>query len=151
MIEQKTPLVGVGLLLKDTEDKYLIMRRYDSNNQVCSAFPGGHVEVESIQHAAKREGKEELDIDITSTSVVATTEDIRENRLRYITFYLRCMYKGIPKNMEPEKCVELLWCHLYEIPMPYFIPLSNFLNSRARMEINGWKVSANGVVYNNRS
>ena len=137
-------LTGVMLLIQNTEGKYLVIKRLDADEKECYAFPGGHIENESIQMAARREGKEELNIDITATSIIAFTEDNRENGIRYITFFLKCMYKGVPTIMEPDKCLEILWRDLWDIPAPYFIPLSNFLNVTKRNDVGGWHITPSG-------
>ena len=78
-------------------------------------LPGGHLkDNESIEEAAIREIKEETSLDVLLEDVkvinIARTYD-------YIQFgVLIEKYKGIPTNLEEDKCDHLSFCDLDNLP-----------------------------------
>lgn len=86
----------------------------------------GHIEyAESVAAAAAREAHEELGIEVDPDDVepfcaVQRTEpgnpDPVEQR---VDFFTTChSWSGEPTIREPEKCLELRWCRLGELPAP---------------------------------
>lgn len=85
----------------------------------CAA--SGHVEAnESMKTALVREAKEELNIDIDIKNVefatlihkcTPKTKDSYNN-----TFFAVTLYKGVPIINEPEKCSDLQWFNINNLP-----------------------------------
>ena len=84
------------------------------------ALPAGHVdEGENVYDALTREAKEELSIDVTMDDVVDTFAVNRKNKSLppYFDVYFEIKsYKGEIKINEPEKCSELVWADLDNLP-----------------------------------
>lgn len=85
-----SPRLGVAVLLKDQEGKLLLGLRGKEPNYGKWIIPGGGIKFgESIIDAAKREIKEEtnLDIEIISIEKPHVLEIINDNEHRVIFFY----------------------------------------------------------------
>lgn len=93
----------------EKDGKYLFLKR--SNTGKGDGFymlPGGHVDAgESVLHAAVRELKEELGIDVKESDLeFKLVEPIKT----HITFFFRVKkFDGILQNMEPEKHGEMVY------------------------------------------
>lgn len=93
----------------EKDGKYLFLKR--SNTGKGDGFymlPGGHVDAgESVLHAAVRELKEELGIDVKESDLeFKLVEPIKT----HITFFFRVKkFDGILQNMEPNKHSEMVF------------------------------------------
>ena len=86
----------------------------------------GHVEYgESVAVAASREAREELGIQVEPGEVEPLcalqrsepgNPDPIEQRVDFFTTCRR--WAGEPRILEPDKCLELRWCRLGELPSP---------------------------------
>ena len=125
----------VGLLLiKDR--KVLLMRRCNTGYMDgCYALTSGHVEVgEDLKQAMIREAKEEIGIDIEPGQLdyVTMIRNGKDNA-DYINFFLIANgYSGTPSIMEPDKCDDLGWFDVDNLP-DNMIPadrkaISNYFN-----------------------
>lgn len=118
------PKIGIGVILIRRDGKILIGKRKGSHAPYYS-IPGGHLELgETFEQAAIRELKEELDISIKKPQVIAVTNNLetyRKEKLHTISIILKAKkFSGEIKNMEPDKCKELLWCDPKKLPRPHF-------------------------------
>lgn len=119
-----TPLVRVGIGVIVVKDgKFLLQKRTGSHGEGTWSLPGGHLEFgESFEDTAKREVKEETNLDIQNIQFAAVTNDIfkAENK-HYVTVWILSEYSGGElKNMEPHKCTEQGWFTLDTLPEPLF-------------------------------
>ena len=84
------------------------------------ALPAGHVdEGENVYDAAIREAREELSITITKQDIIDTFVVNRRNKSLppYFDVYFEISsYKGQIKINEPEKCSELKWVDINNLP-----------------------------------
>ena len=93
----------------EQDGKYLFIKR--AHTGMADGFfmlPGGHVdEGESVLHAAVRELKEELGIDLQEADLeFKLVEPIQT----HITFFFWVKkFTGVPRNMEPEKHDEVVF------------------------------------------
>lgn len=106
----------------EKDDRYLITRRcntgyQDGNYQV----PAGHVdEGELPTEAMVREAKEEVGIDLSPNDLELVhvsyrlKHDNTDNRVDF--FFHARIWDGKIKNMEPNKCDDLKWVSLDELP-----------------------------------
>ncbi len=118
MSRAKMPVAVHLLLIKD--EKILLLRRYntgyeDGNYSVCA----GHVDDGEVYYEAMlRETKEEIGIEILKDhlkpiQVMHRKKD--DERVDY--FFLANEWKGKIQNMEPDKCDELRWVNINELPI----------------------------------
>ena len=100
--------------------KILLSRRANTgwmDGQLCP--PGGHVEQgETPTIAAIREAKEELGVDIDPEDLEFFCVAARNNTpVEYVAYEFVIRDKGYEfTNAEPEKCSELVWVELEELP-----------------------------------
>jgi 8-oxo-dGTP pyrophosphatase MutT (NUDIX family) len=91
-------------------------------NDHWAAAAAGHVERgETAYDAAQREALEELGItnvqlDFEFTMQRTQKADPIDERVDF--FFSARMWSGEPTIMEPEKCAELRWCPLDDLPFP---------------------------------
>lgn len=106
-------------------DQTLLLKRqntgYEDGNY---GFPAGHIEFgETVISAAVREANEEAGVDIEESDLQVTGVMHRIHRVTYVDFFLTCYkWSGEPFNREPEKCSELKWVKLDDLPgnmVPY--------------------------------
>ncbi len=104
------------------------------------ALPAGHIdEGENQYDALTREAKEELGITINKKDIENEYVVLRRNFFEidgkildpYIDYYFDIKgYKGTPKIMEKEKCDELIWADLDNLPEPFINYEGAFLEDR---------------------
>jgi len=110
-------------LVKD--DKVLLSRRFNTGYMDGHySLPAGHVEEgETIEDCLVREVKEEIGIMIKKNDVQLThTMHRKEEDIRLDFFFIINRYSGEIKNMETNKCDELKWFKLNQLPsniLPY--------------------------------
>jgi 8-oxo-dGTP pyrophosphatase MutT (NUDIX family) len=107
------------------EDRILLLRRFNTGYADGQySVPAGHLDGgETVLAAAQREAQEEtgLRIDLENmafSSVVHRMED--EERVDFFVHVLT--WQGEPANTEPDKCDELRWVNIDELPenvIPY--------------------------------
>lgn len=93
------------------------------------ALPAGHLDDGENQYAALvREAKEELGIIINQKDIINEYVVLRRNFFKiggktlepYIDYYFEIKkYKGRPKIMEKDKCDELIWVDVNNLPEPF--------------------------------
>ncbi len=92
-----------------------------TNEQGCWEFPGGRVEVgEHLTEAIKREFREEYDMEIAVDRLLSVFDHIlhKEGQHWVSPTYLAHLVGGQPKIMEPEKCTDIGWFSLGDLPEP---------------------------------
>lgn len=111
--------VAVGIAVFNDEGKIFITKRGQgaTNDRGKWEIPGGAVEFgETREEAAKREIKEENDIDIEIISELQTTDHLlpEEGQHWVATTYV-CRHVGSsPRIIEPDKCEEIGWFTMEE-------------------------------------
>ena len=111
--------VGVGIAVFDTEGRILITKRGPkaNNDRGKWEIPGGKVEFgETFADAAKREIKEENDVDIEIVEFLQVTDHIlpKEGQ-HWVAVTLLCRHVGgEAKTLEPEKCEAVGWFTIEE-------------------------------------
>jgi len=107
------------------ENRILLLRRFNTGFRDGEyTVPAGHIDGgETILEAAVREAKEEAGVhiaieDLTYSTVMHRIED--EERVDF--FFQAHAWTGEPFNAEPEKCDDLRWFDLNQLPentVPY--------------------------------
>ena len=126
--------ITVGLLLiKDS--KVLLMRRCNTGYMDGKyAFVAGHVEEgENLKQAIIREALEEVGITIKEEDLQYVCMVRRGDNNNYINFFLKTdKYEGKPEIIEKDKCDDLIWCDINNIPENIIIAdkraMHNYLN-----------------------
>jgi len=130
-----TPKIGVGVVLRDRNQKILLMLRKGAHGAGQWSLPGGHMELgEDFLDVCKREVMEETGIAISSINQLTFTNDIFEKEgLHYVTLFFEAHWSRCenPVNMEPDKCAEMRWFTRDELDMMpnLFAPLAKVIKS----------------------
>ena len=114
-------LSAIYLIIKNNDGKILLQRRQGTKLWPgFLALPAGHVdEGENVYDAAIREAREELSITITKQDIIDSFVVNRRNKSLppYFDVYFEISsYQGEIKINEPEKCSELKWCDINDLP-----------------------------------
>ena len=136
--------VSVHLLLIK-ENKILLMRR--KNTGFADGFysmPAGKLEPkESVENAIIREVKEEINIDIKNETLktiqVMNRNGIDRERIDY--FFTVDRWNGEIRNNEPNKCDDLKWFDLANLPentIPYIKEAIINYNKKINFSLFGW-------------
>ena len=104
------------------------------------ALPAGHIDEGETQYdALVREAQEELGIDIDPKNIIHSYVVLRRNYFEidgkildpYIDYYFEIKkYEGIPRIMEKDKCDELIWADINNLPKPFVNYEGAFLENR---------------------
>ena len=126
-MEKNRPKVGVGIMIRNEKDEILLGLRIASHGAGEWSFPGGHVEFgETIFETAKREVKEETDLDINKFELISVYDEMRyieTDNKHYLNLSVIGQYEGgEPKVMEINKYKEWKWFPINEIPDNLFEP-----------------------------
>ena len=114
MMERKKVNVAAYLLL-EKDGKFLFLKRQNTGYRDGDfGLPSGHLEDdESLEECIIREAKEEIGIDVLEVEllcVVHTHDD-------YLDFMFQAKkWEGEIQNCEEEKCAEMQWFSLDELP-----------------------------------
>jgi 8-oxo-dGTP diphosphatase len=107
------------------ENQVLLLRRcntgYEDGNY---SVPAGHLDGgEQVIEAASREAGEEVGVEISPHDIDVVGVMHRVSDDERIDFFVACsQWSGEPRNLEPEKCDELRWANLDDLPenvIPY--------------------------------
>ncbi|MDO3413196.1 NUDIX domain-containing protein [Saccharibacillus sp. CPCC 101409] len=114
-----TIIVGTGAVIRNEDDRVLlVLRRKDPESGKWS-IPGGKVDpFETLESAVVREVEEETGLTVEVESLLCTDEIIQPQHDRHL---LSLIYKvrytgGEPVNREPQKHAELRWFKPGELP-----------------------------------
>ncbi len=125
--------VGVGAIILNDEGKVFLAKRGHKakNERGTWEFPGGGVEFgETMADCIKREIYEEYGIKIELADQLEAIDHLIPDEKQHwvaITFIAKIV-KGKPKIMENEKCSEIGWFKINELPKPLSIVSSASLD-----------------------
>lgn len=114
-------LSSIYLIIKNEKGEVLLQRR-QGTKLWCGflALPAGHVDSgENVYDALIREAREELNIKVDKHSIIDTFVVNRRNESLkpYFDVYFEISkYDGEIVINEPEKCSEIVWCNLNDLP-----------------------------------
>ena len=121
MVNKRFTLSVAVYLLLIKEGKLLFLRRFntgwqDGNYTVISGHLNGD---ETITQAMVREAKEEAGINLKTKDLhIVHTMHRKSDDREYIDFFLATdRWEGEPKNMEVDKCDEVKWFYLNNLPL----------------------------------
>lgn len=128
--------VGIGVMILD-EGRVLLGHRAVNKRDTggiyetdCWTLPGGKQEYEeTIFEGAKRETKEETNLDIDKLKLFSAVDDIQPDR-HYITLQIIAKeFSGELKTMEPTKEDEWRWFSLNDLPDNLYSPSEKFIKA----------------------
>ncbi len=132
-----TMIVAVHLLLvKGTE--VLLARRYNTGYEDGNySVPAGHVEEnESCIDAMIREAKEEVGIFLQPEDISLVHVMHRKTDRESIDFFFACStWTGMPTINEPDKCDELRWSDIDDLPRNTIGYIRQAIDAYTRKEI----------------
>ena len=120
--EKQRPKIGVGILIQNNKGEVLLGLRQGAHGEGEWSFPGGHLEFgETIFETAKREVKEEVNLDVSEFELISVADEMRyivTDNKHYLNIGVKAVYNGgEPKLMEPNKCKEWRWVSLDARPI----------------------------------
>ena len=116
--------VAVHLLLV-RDGRVLLLRRYNTGYEDGSySVVAGHIDGgEDLKSAMIREAREEAGIEISRSDLEVVGVIHFKGNIEYIHFFLEASdWAGEVTNMEPDKCDDLRWFGIRELPdntIPY--------------------------------
>lgn len=137
-------VVDIHLILHE-KNKILLLKRQNTGYEDGSYhLPAGHMDGgESATEALIRESKEEIGIDIVEADIqlVHIMHSLTNNE-RMGFFFEAKKWSGEIKNMEPEKCSELRWFDVNNLPqpmVPYALHALTCYKNGKLLSTYGWK------------
>ena len=113
--------VGVGAIILNAQGRLFLARRGPKakNEQRLWEFPGGSVEFgETLAEALQREMYEEYGIKISVGALIDVVDHIlQEEHQHWVSPTFICqIISGEPYICEPEKCMEIEWFEVDQMP-----------------------------------
>jgi 8-oxo-dGTP diphosphatase len=113
--------VGVGVLVISPDGKILLGKRKGKLGENTYSLPGGHLEFgETPEGCARRELKEETDLDAKEVEVISLSNDIAYDRHYLTVGTLVKKYEGAARVMEADKFESWDWYGPEDLPQPLF-------------------------------
>lgn len=119
MEKERYKFISAVYLILIRESEILLLKRYntgyeDGNYSLVSGHMDGN---ETIKQAMIREAKEEAGIIICEEDIEIVTFSHRKANPERFDFFLECKkWKGKIENKEPNKCSELKWYNINNLP-----------------------------------
>jgi 8-oxo-dGTP diphosphatase len=119
-------LIGVGVVVVRDGD-VLFGLRCGSHGAGTWSFPGGHLDDgESAEACALRELDEESGVEAANPRLIAETDDVFPEGVRYRTLFVRVDWAGgEPIVREPDACAHWAWFPWDDPPEPLFLPVAS--------------------------
>jgi ADP-ribose pyrophosphatase YjhB (NUDIX family) len=111
----KNPVPVIDVII-EKNDKIVIIRRGKEPFKGMLAMPGGHMELgETIENAAKREGKEETSLDVDLVDILGVYSDSKRDPRKHsiATVFIGKVIKGELRAGDDAK--EVFWMDVNEI------------------------------------
>ncbi len=107
-------------LLFFRENQVLLLRRFNTGYADGQySVPAGHLDGgETVMAAAAREAKEEVGVTIDESDMTFSTVMHRIEDDERVDFFLHVhQWQGEPFNAEPDKCDDLCWTNVNQLPV----------------------------------
>lgn len=135
------------ILIKD--NNILLLRRFNTGYEDGNySLVAGHLEPgETFTECIIREAKEEAGIlinkeDLETTHIMHRDSGLEIENERIDVFFIAKKWMGEIKNQEPNKCDNLSWFAINELPknmVPYIEEVINHINNKIYYSEYGWK------------
>jgi len=145
MSDNRFTLRAAVYLLLIAKEQVLLSRRFNtgwSDGLYC--LPSGHVDgKEPLTQAMCREAREEIGVTIKAENLQFVHVMHRTSNIEYIDFFFTtATWEGEPYNAEPEKCDDVSWFPIDNLPeniLPYIRQvLEDYRRGRYFSEV-GWQ------------
>ena len=145
--------VGIGVMIID-DGKVLLGHRLSKRSDTggiqepdCWSLPGGKQEMfETMFEGAKREIKEETNLDIYELELFGATDDIAKDR-HFVTLHIIAKsFSGELIAMEPEKEDKWEWFNLNKLPENIYSPSKKFIDNYINKQKGSLKKSSDNSV-----
>lgn len=115
----RAPGVGCGAAIV-RGDRILLVKRRKAPEADHWSLPGGKVDfLERVEHAVRREIREEVGVDIVLVRRLGVTEMIGIDDQHWVSpVYLARIDSGEPENREPDKLAAVAWFAIDAPPQP---------------------------------
>ena len=128
--------VGIGVLIIH-ENKILLGHRVQNAKDTGGIYepdswclPGGKQDYhETIYECAKRETKEETNLDISGLEVFHAMDDIQPNKHFVTIQVIARSFSGELKVMEEDKIDEWKWFDIFQLPKNIYSPSKKFIEA----------------------
>jgi 8-oxo-dGTP diphosphatase len=126
------------------EDQILLIRRFNTGYADGQfSVPAGHLDGgETVIAAAAREALEEVGVQIDPPDIEFSSVLHRLDGDERVDFFLRIQkWTGEPFNAEPDKCDQLLWVNVNDLPqntIPYIRQALKNHREKTRFDEFGW-------------
>lgn len=137
-------MVSAAHLFIFADGKVLLARRFNTGYQDGNySVPAGHVdELESVSTAMIREAKEEIGIDIAPENLHFGHVMHRKSDRESVDFFFVCtQWQGEPHICEDDKCDELKWVAITDLPentIPYVKAALEHVEKKLPYSEFGW-------------
>jgi 8-oxo-dGTP diphosphatase len=127
------------------QNKLLLIRRYQTGYMDGHySVPAGHLDGnEPVRRAAVREANEEIGVQIDPGDIDFAGVFHRSEGDERVDFFVQVrVWKGEPFNAEPEKCDELCWTDINDLPentIPYIRRAIENYQTGVLFEEFGWE------------
>jgi 8-oxo-dGTP diphosphatase len=126
------PKVGVGVLILNDAGQVLLTLRKRPPEAGHWSIVGGKVDfLETLEHCAIREAREEVGLQIALVGLLCVTDHClpNENQHWVSPAYLGRIISGEPRNCEPDKTRQVEWFSLTALPINLTITASNAIQA----------------------
>lgn len=156
MTKERSKAIPASYIVLIKDNKILMQRRYNTGYEDGKySLPAGHVDKgESFIQCVIRETEEEIGISLKAEDlkmIHVMHRDSKEAEIgnRIDVFFTADSWDGEPKNMEPEKCDDLSWFDLNNLPdnvIPYVRQAIECIKNNTFYSEHGWEnVDLTGV------
>src|SRR5512135_115155 len=123
------PRVGVGVMIVQA-GRVLMARRVSGQRPGWWGWIGGKLEFgETLRECARREAREEADVDVTNLRLLCISSTMVEDQHWIDVEFLGDIASGEPHAAAPDELTEWAWYPLAELPSPIFEPAELALKS----------------------
>ena len=143
---ERFKMIASGYVFFIKNNKILLLRRFNTGYEDGKyGLPAGHIEEnETLTAGTCREIKEEVGVNLIPKDIkLVHIMHRKENDIRMDFFFTVNTRHTDPKNMEPDKCDDLQWFSIGDLPkntIPYIkAAIENYRNNKFYAEF-GWKV-----------
>lgn len=146
MAKDRFKFISAVHLILENDGRILLLRRYNTGYEDGNySLPAGHIDQgERATTAMVRETKEEIGIDISEGTLetIHVVHRLGDDQER-IDFFMRAdAWEGEPINGEQDKCDELFWCAMDDLPaniIPYVKSALSHIQNGVFYSEFGWE------------